>query len=112
MTHLNRKEINRKKRNQWTKHIENWRTSGLSQIEYCRQNQLKSSRFTYWKRTLANKVNKPAFVEVPVKENPTFKPPAKSEPLKLMVGPGIVIEINDGFNPDTLKSIVRTLRSL
>ena len=28
----------------WPAHIENWRASGLSQADYCRQNDLKPHR--------------------------------------------------------------------
>jgi len=109
---MNRKEINKQRRTQWANHIESWSGSGLSQVEYCRKNNLKSSRFTYWKKALAKINNKPTFIEVPTMKIPTRKAPAKSEPIKLMLDSGMYIEITDGFNQETLRSIIRTLRDL
>ena len=37
----------------WQEHIENCSQSGLSQAVYCRKNQLKPHRYSYWKRKLA-----------------------------------------------------------
>ena len=34
----------------WQSHLDAWALTGLSQAEYCRQNNLKTHRFTYWKR--------------------------------------------------------------
>jgi hypothetical protein len=36
----------------WQEHIDNCRQSGLSQAAYCRKNQLKPHRYSYWKRQL------------------------------------------------------------
>ncbi len=37
----------------WQEHIDNCRQSGFSQAVYCRKNQLKPHRYSYWKRKLA-----------------------------------------------------------
>jgi len=37
----------------WQEHIDNCRQSGFSQATYCRKNQLKPHRYSYWKRKLA-----------------------------------------------------------
>jgi len=34
----------------WESHLEEWSLSGLSQVKYSRQNNLRSNHFTYWKR--------------------------------------------------------------
>ena len=36
----------------WTKHLEKWELSGLSQNEYCRRNSLRPNQFTYRKSKL------------------------------------------------------------
>jgi len=33
----------------WKNHIAQWKSGGLGQAEYCRQNKLIPHRFTYWK---------------------------------------------------------------
>ena len=37
----------------WQEHIDSCRQSGLSQAAYCRKNQLRPHRYSYWKRKLA-----------------------------------------------------------
>jgi len=33
----------------WANHVKQWKASGGSQSDYCRNNQLKLHQFTYWK---------------------------------------------------------------
>lgn len=57
-------------RDGWKQHIEQWKSSGLSQSEYCRRNDLNSKYFSNWKRKLSTKtraeVSEPEFVPVEV----------------------------------------------
>ena len=39
-------------RSLWGKRIRNWQQSGLTQTEWCRQNQLSLHLLSYWKRKL------------------------------------------------------------
>jgi hypothetical protein len=41
-----------KKQAFWERHIELWRNSSLTQVEYCRQNNLSIKSFGYWKRRI------------------------------------------------------------
>ncbi|QCY09600.1 hypothetical protein [Pseudomonas sp. MPC6] len=34
----------------WAEHIQTWRTSGLTQVAYCEQHNLKPKSFGYWFR--------------------------------------------------------------
>lgn len=34
---------------QWTKRVAQWQASGLSQAEFCRQNDIKLTTFNFWK---------------------------------------------------------------
>jgi hypothetical protein len=36
----------------WTRHLQRWKQSGLSQAQYCRQQQLSAPAFGWWKRQL------------------------------------------------------------
>lgn len=38
------------KRQFWSKHIKDWRTSGQTQAAYCQQNGLRPNQLTYWKK--------------------------------------------------------------
>ena len=37
-------------REYWRRHVEKEKTNGLSTLEYCRREELKSSTFRYWKK--------------------------------------------------------------
>jgi hypothetical protein len=49
----------------WQQHFNDWKQSGLSQREYCRQHQLAVSSFGYWRKRLKNH-NRPCSKLVPV----------------------------------------------
>lgn len=111
MTEQTRTERNRAKQETWSSHVEGWKRSGLSQVDYCRQHDLSRHRFTYWKCKLDKK-------EVPVKFIPISEDPFRSQtgynnqtPIRLNIG-GFQIEIGDGFSPETLSTLIFTLGRL
>jgi hypothetical protein len=84
-------------------HIQNWRSSGLSQTEYCRQNNISSKTFLYWKRK-HKAANEPVcLVEVPV--SPLR--PSCSSPIRLIVGTHYRIEIERDFDKELLDQLLR-----
>ena len=93
----------------YQKHIELWRQSQLSQVEYCRQNQIIPHRFTYWKRRLDDSLAGPSFVPVPFVPQPIG---CSSSKIDLVTPDGFKIQIKPGFDATTLKELVRTLGSL
>jgi len=49
-----REELDPKdKRQFWEEHIQVWQHSGLSQVEYCRRNNLKNHRWWYWQKRIS-----------------------------------------------------------
>ena len=48
------------------RHIEKWKASGVSQVEYCRLNDVNIKSFRYWKRRIGSLGCAPALVEVPL----------------------------------------------
>jgi len=54
------------KRRIWKQELENWKSSGLSQAEYCRQNELKFHRFVYWRKRVLPDQTGACLVEVPI----------------------------------------------
>lgn len=98
-------EKNEELRKFWQSHIDQWSKTDLSQIEYCRQNDLIPHRFTYWKTKFSRQHLPVEFVQVP--------DPAPVFPgLKLNIGPGLLIEIPDGFSKNTLDQVLKTLKVL
>lgn len=88
----------------WKSHIDQWATSGLTQTEYCRQNEISRDRFTYWKTKFKRRNQPVKFVQLPV---PAYR---NSVGLKLNIGRGLQIEVPDGFASDTLERLLLTLR--
>ena len=43
------------KQEYWSERIEQWSTSGMTQVEYCKQNDIKLKSFYSWKWQLDNK---------------------------------------------------------
>ena len=93
----------------YQKHIERWQQSQLSQVEYCRQNELIPHRFAYWKRRLAGHQTSPTFVPVPLVPNFSASSNAK---IDLVITGGFKIQVGPGFDAATLKQLIHALRSL
>ena len=57
----------------WKQRITEWQQSGLTQVDWCRKNNLKASQLTYWKKRLQapDKKLKPLTVvgETPVRQD-------------------------------------------
>ena len=78
-----------KKRSFWRQHIEDWRSSGLTQIAYCRQHELKPHQFVYWKKRFVQTDTGIAFV--PLKIRRCVQPASgmcSSSALRVNVEPG------------------------
>jgi len=102
-----RSEMNKAKQELWTSHVEAWKESGLSQIDYCRHHDLSKHRFTYWKCKL-DKQNTPIkFIHLT--GNSVLS--QKRTSISLALGE-YKIEIGDGFRPETLSTLIRTLRGI
>ncbi|MBN2862781.1 MAG: hypothetical protein JXN62_06445 [Bacteroidales bacterium] len=105
------KEKNRKKAIFWANHIKCWEESGLSQIDYCRANNLSRHHFTYWK-CKNNRKNKPVkFIPVVTKSS-TASSNSSTEPLKVHVGDKYRIEVGEGFSGETLIRLINTLSDM
>lgn len=112
MTEQTREDKNREKQEFWASHIESWKGSGLKQVEYCRHHNLIRHRFTYWKCKLYKKIEPLAFVPIPGNAIRSQIHSNNQASLKLNIGGVYQIEIGDGFSPDTLSNLVRTLGSI
>ena len=82
----------------WQRHIEGQRRSGLSATAYCRQQGLKTWRWFYWRKALAEDAG--GFVELP----------ATDDALRVECA-GCQIALRRGFDPELLRAVVATLRN-
>ena len=98
------------KRRYWEEQVQGWRGSGLSQKEYCRQNQLPENRLTYWKKRF-NKAEAPvSFVQVQVGGKSRSKGHfSQGSGLRLIVGRKHEIEVDRGFDPHVLWQLIYAL---
>jgi len=97
------KQANKKRVQFWRYHLKEWSGSGLSQNAYCRANNLKPGRFTYWK-------NKFKSHNLPV-ELVQVKPESyqHNSILRLNIASGFQVEIPDGFSMVTLSHVLEVL---
>jgi len=99
----------RAKHNSWQGHIRGWKLSGLSQAEYCREHRLSIKCFGYWKRKVSKSELRASLVEVTeLKASQIFSPPI---PLFLTIGGRYRIEIEHGFDSETLVRLLRVLEN-
>lgn len=95
------------RRKSWEEHIRAWRSSGLSQAEYCRQHGISSKSFLYWKRKHRAGSEPACLVEVSVASVSSLR--SRSNPVRLMVGDHYRIEIEKDFDPATLDQLLHFL---
>jgi hypothetical protein len=103
------KELNSKeKRKFWEDHIQAWQQSGLAQVEYCRQNNLKNHRWWYWRKRIFH----------PTDTDVTFVPLRFSSSkisrsgISVVTPNGYRIEIDDGFDLSKLRQLITAVRGL
>ncbi|VAX33688.1 hypothetical protein MNBD_NITROSPIRAE03-1904 [hydrothermal vent metagenome] len=93
----------------WRGHIQECGRSGSSQAEYCRRHKLSPKSYTYWKRRLREK-SSVRFIPIEVKA--ALQPPAADTTGIVLYKEEYRIEIKEGFNPEVLGKVLRTLREL
>mgnify|MGYP006865118633 CR=1 FL=1 len=100
------------KRALWKQHIENWRSSGLTQKDFCLQHELKPHQFTYWKKRFVH--TDAGITFVPLKFRRPLRPPSNtcSASIRVVVDRDLQIELGPDFDPRLLRRLITTLRSL
>ncbi|MCK5098159.1 MAG: IS66 family insertion sequence element accessory protein TnpB [Desulfobacteraceae bacterium] len=102
-----RKEKNQVRQKFWVSHIKRWSESDISQVEYCRQQDLIPHRFTYWKTKLSKRNLPVEFVQVsPGSIN------IEQSDLKMNIGQELQIEIPNDFSQAALERVLTTLKVL
>ena len=112
MHELSRAEQLEQKRSYWRQHIDSWQQTGLTQVEYCRQHNLKHHQLVYWKKRYSNTQTEVSFV--PLRFEDLLDIPAQSDraALCLLIDNHFKVEIRDGFEPQLLRQVVAALRGL
>lgn len=98
------------KRRFWKQCIEDWKSSDLTQVDYCRRHDLLYHRFVYWKRKFQPVLN-PALIELklPTALYPKISSPAS--PLRVSVS-RFQVAVERDFDPETLRQLIYSLERL
>ena len=98
----------KQKRKYWEGHFRAWKQSGLTQVEYRRQNNLKSHLWWYWRKRISQSADKDVTF-VPL----SFTPGNVSRSHISVVAPnGYRIEIDNGFDFSRLRRLVAAVKGL
>ena len=112
MHELSRAEQLEQKRSYWKQHVESWQKTGITQVEYCRQHNLKHDQLVYWKKRFLNTDTDVSFV--PLKLADLLGIPAQPDrtSLSLVVNNYFKIETRAGFDAQLLRQLIFALRGL
>ena len=112
MLELSRAEQLEQKRSYWKQHIDSWQQTGLTQVEYCRQNNLKHHQLVYWKKRFLKTETHVSFV--PLKLEGLLDMPTQQDQasLILVINNQFKIEIRTGFDSQLLRQLIFSLRGL
>lgn len=99
-----------KRRRYWQDQIKACEKGGLSQKEYCKQNNLCLSTLGNWKRRLRrDQVKRSSFVEIkPVKSEAE----GSSAVMELVIGEEIILRIGEEINPEKLAQIIKSVSAV
>ncbi len=106
--------VSKKKQNRerWQGHMDSWKSSGLSQREYCLKNGIKYLTFINWRKQLKkeSKNNKPRVVQLKDKLNinSLIRPSSK---IKISFGE-FHIEFDPHIPLGSLTGIIKVLKSI
>ena len=109
MTSIRSKKVNNKRAQFWKNHLKEWSQTGLTQNAYCRDNNLRPNRFTYWKNKFKRQNLPVEFVQVsPILLKNTAQVRSQKN-LRLNIKSGFQIEIPDGFSQITLEQVLQVV---
>ena len=86
------------KRTFWIKHCEQWQSSGMSQVAYCKHQQISYSAFCWWLAKLRKRGDIQTTQDQPVNKSLAFvpiKPTARAS--VPMIKPDVSLELPGGM---------------
>ena len=91
----------------WQQHVSQWKSSGLTQAQYCKKHELNPQRLSHHKRKLETKdkqSGKTGFIVVPIPQAIT-----KPTPLTLHFSSGLSLSGITPNNVDVVKQLAAVL---
>jgi len=112
MHEKSRAEQLEQKRSYWKQHIDSWQQTGLTQVAYCRQHNLKHHQLVYWKKRFLKTEKDVSFVSVKLEELLEMPSRQDQASLILVITNQFKIEIRTGFDAQLLRQLIYALRGL
>jgi hypothetical protein len=100
-------------REYWSGEVQQWRGSGLTQKEYCKQKGISCERFGAWKRRLEREGQNHSGAIVAIPSETVSSALLTMRPtLRLVVKERYKVEIPDSFSPAMLEAVLQVLNRL
>jgi hypothetical protein len=95
------------KQTYWREKLQEYRQSGLSRREFCERNRIRKTKLDYWFRRIGKAGASNGLVELKV-----LSAQAPGSTLEVVVAGKYRIAVCNGFDPQLLGELVKTLESL
>ena len=94
----------------WTKRIQDFHESGLSQKEWCQEHQISQSTFGYWiRKQTKEQPDEPVFAKLPSQQEISSDLSVGGVPVTIYLPGSIRIEIGAGCPVGLMASLIHTL---
>jgi hypothetical protein len=101
-----------RKRVYWERQIKSWQSSGMTQVAFCKEHDLKPHQFTYWKKRFVQIETGIRFVPIKFHHRSTSVSDMDSPSLRLIVNRDLQIEVRQNFDPQLLRKVIAAIRTL
>ncbi len=90
----------------WQQHVQQWKSTPLSQVAYCREHALNFHRFNYWYRKTDPVKPKKESAPLSASFVPVVTSPTTPEGLSLHLPNGMVLQGIDSANLSSVKQLM------
>ncbi|MCG8686222.1 MAG: hypothetical protein MI892_15190 [Desulfobacterales bacterium] len=95
----------------WSYHVDTWEASSQTQVQYCAENQLNKHTFAYWKSKLDRESSLSPLVPVTVQTDEKQKTSFLHSGIVLSFNDRLRIQLENGFNQNTLERVIDLLEA-
>jgi hypothetical protein len=88
----------------WSAIVERQIASGMSGLAWCQMHQINTASFYSWRRKLSEPQGQQGFIEL-------ASSTAEYAGIRICMGPLLSIEVERGFDPVTLRTVIETLHN-
>ncbi len=89
-------------KNYWLELMDHQAESGLTIAAFCQKHEISRHQFYYWRKRLGKNKKSNGFIRLIPDKAPENK-------IKIHLSESIIIEIQPGFDPQTLQEVVKAL---